>query len=446
MGTTTASPPRERWITLVLGADAEERAALAWAFLCFFSLLLGYYILRSVREAMIAADGRRLIPAVFTSVFICMLALTPVYGAIVSRFPRRRFLPVVYVFVILSLAGFSAAFSSSIEQGWVTLSFAIFLSVINLFTDSVFWSFMSDIFVTAQARRLYGIIAAGGTAGAIVGPLVTRFVVARLGVPNLLLLSAFFYAVCLVCILRLVPWARAQEARRHRGDGEQPIGGSVLAGFRLVVSKPLLFALVLFMFFGVSIGTLLYSQQAAVVGARHLSAAARTEYFAGIDFGVNMVALSVQLLLTRALLTRFGVAPLLLIPAALVTLGLGGLAFWFSGALLAAVQIVTRGLSFSFVKPARESLFTQVDRESRYKAKNFIDTVIYRGGDMTTSWAYFVLAGFGLGLPALAGVWAVVAMIWGLVVLWVIRLQRAPAQAAPAREEPSRDQPPEISA
>jgi AAA family ATP:ADP antiporter len=200
------------------------------------------------------------------------------------------------------------------------------------------------------------------------------------------------------------------------------------------------------MFFGVSIGTLLYNEQAAVVGAMHLNSADRTAYFAGIDLGVNLAALFVQLLLTRVLLTRFGVGPLLLIPAILVFVGLGSLAFFFSGALLAAVQLPTRGLSFSFIKPARESLFTLVDRESRYKAKNFIDTVVYRGGDMTTSWAYLVLAGLGLGLPALAGLWAAVAIIWGIVVLWIIRLQHAPTKALLANEGDRRDQSPRIPA
>ena len=414
---------RENWITLILGADAEERGALLWAFLCFFSLLLGYYILRSVREAMIAADGSHLVPAVFTSVFVCMLAITPIYGAIVSRYPRRRFMPVVYGIVIASLIGFSIALGSSAPQAWVTLTFAIFLSVINLFTDSVFWSFMSDIFVTAQARRLYGVIAAGGTAGAIIGPLITRTIVGSVGVPNLLLLSACFYALCLLCIFRLIPWARAQEMKRNGEDGEKPIGGTLLAAFRLVVSKPLLFALALFMIFGSSVGTMIYNAQAAAVGAMHLDAAARTSYFADIDFGVNVLALTAQLFLTRALLTRYGVAPLLLTAVFFMFAGLGSLVMFFTVPLLAGVQIVTRGLSFSFIKPARESLFTLVDRESRYKAKNFIDTVVYRGADVLTSWSFAALTGIGLGLPALAGVWIGVAMIFGLVVLWVIRLQ-----------------------
>jgi ATP:ADP antiporter, AAA family len=418
---STEALPKRSWSAIVLGADADERSALGWSFLFFFCLLFGYYILRSVREAMIAADGARLIPTVFTSVFFVMLALMPLYGAIVSRFPRRQFLPVVYLFVVLALIGFSFAFSGDVPAAWITLAFAIFLSVINLFTDSVFWSFMSDIFVTDQARRFYGTIAAGGTAGAILGPMTTRLIVGRIGVPNLLLLSALFYGVCLFCIFRLIPWARAHEARR-RQDGEQIIGGTVLAGARLVVSKPLLLALALLTFFG-GWGTLLYNEQAAVIGAKHLSDAARTEFFATIDLSVNLVTLGAQVLFTRFLLTRFGVAPLLLIPAFLAIVGMGGIALYFSGALVAVVQVVTRGLSFAFVKPARESLFTLVDRESRYKAKNFIDTVVYRGSDMATSWGFLALVGTGLGLPALAGVGVGVAIIWTACVLWVIHLQ-----------------------
>ena len=431
----TAVVKRDNWITLVLGAEREERGALAWSFLCFFSLLLGYYILRSVREAMIAADGSHLVPTVFFSVFICMLALTPVYGAIVSRFPRRRFMPIVYLVVIGSLVGFSFAFSSNAPQDWITLAFAIFISVINLFTDSVFWSFMADIFVTAQARRFYGVIAAGGTAGAIIGPLITRFIVGRVGVPNLLLISACFYGLCLFCIVRLIPWARAQEMKRAGEDGEKPIGGSLLAAFRLVFSKPLLIALMLFMIFGSSVGTMIYNAQAAAVGAMHLDAAARTEYFANIDFGVNVLALTTQLFLTRMLLTRYGVAPLLLTAVVMMFVGLGSLVMFFSVPLLAGVQIVTRGLSFSFVKPARESLFTLVDRESRYKAKNFIDTVVYRGADVATSISFAALAGMGLGLPALAGVWMGVAMIFGIIVLWVIRLQHRMLAQPPSPKE-----------
>jgi AAA family ATP:ADP antiporter len=409
----------------LIDAEPDEFPALAWSFLFFFCLLSGYYVLRSVRDAAIAANGARLIPTVFTSVFFCMLALMPVYGAVVSRYPRRQFLPIVFGFVVLSLIGFSFAFQGEMGIAMVATAFAIFLSVINLFTDSVFWSFMSDIFVTQQAKRFYGVIAAGGTMGAIVGPITTRLIVHRIGVSNLLLLSALLYSICLFCVYRLIPWARAQEARRQREDGERPIGGSIVAGARLVLGNRFLFALVLLMFFGVSVGTLLYNQQATVIGAMGLSDVARTEYFATIDLAINLLALAVQLFLTRALMTRYGVGPLLIAPAVILIAGMGSLWLAFTAVGLAVVQVITRSLSFSLIKPARESLFTRVDRETRYKVKNFIDTVVYRGGDMTTSWSYQALAqGLGFSVAALAGVWTGVAVLWLLAIVWLVRLQR----------------------
>jgi AAA family ATP:ADP antiporter len=179
------------------------------------------------------------------------------------------------------------------------------------------------------------------------------------------------------------------------------------------------------MFLGLSVGTLFYNQQAQVVGAMGLDAVARSEYFATIDLAMNVMTLAVQLLITPRLLTRYGVAPALIVPALLQIAGTTSLLFAFSAMLLAVVQVTTRSLSFSLVKPARESLFTKVDRESRYKAKNFIDTVVYRGSDMTTSWVYRGLSlGLGFSLAQLAGVWTVVAMLWLLVVLWLVRLQR----------------------
>ncbi len=430
-----SAAPRPGLLARTLGLKPGEGPALALAFACFFSLLSGYYVLRSVRDAMIAADGTRLIPTVFTSVFVCMLLLTPVYGAVVSRLPRRVFLPLVFAVVIMLLLAFALAFREPLPPDWVRTGFAIFLSVMNLFTVSVFWSFLSDIFANEQAKRLYGVIAAGGTMGALVGPLVTRLLVADLGITQLMMVSIAGYAACMACILALIPWARRQEAARHRGDGEELIGGSILAGAQLVFSNRFLFALVLHMFFGVCIGTLLYNQQAAVLGAQGLSNEARAEFYAGIDLAVNGVAIVVQLLATRYLLPRYGPAPLLLISGVLAFSGVGALALMHSALLLSVVQVTTRGLSFAFVQPARESLFTRVDREMRYKAKNFIDTVVYRGADMVTSWSYFALAGLGLSLGRLAQAWVGVALVWLLACLWLVKLQRdLPEEAAPPPE------------
>ena len=421
-----SAAPAPGVLARTLGLRPGEGPALALAFACFFSLLSGYYVLRSVRDAMIAADGTRLIPTVFTSVFVCMLLLTPVYGAVVSRLPRRVFLPLVFTAVIVMLGVFALAFRDPLPSDWVRTAFAIFLSVMNLFTVSVFWSFLSDIFASEQAKRLYGVIAAGGTAGALAGPLVTRLLVAELGIPQLMLVSILGYLACLGCIFGLIPWARRQDEARHRGDGEQLIGGSIVGGAKLVFSNKFMFALVLHMFFGVSVGTLFYNQQAAVLGAQGLSAEARAEFFAGIDLAVNGVAIVVQLLATRILLPRYGAAPLLMIAGLLAFSGVGALALLHSALLLSAVQVTTRGLAFSIVQPARESLYTQVDREMRYKAKNFIDTVVYRGADMVTSWSYFAVMGLGLTLGQVSAAWLPVAAVYLGACIWLLRMQGAP--------------------
>lgn len=421
--TATGEPKHDTgWHALIAGADRRERVALAWSFVFFFSQLFGYYILRSVREALISADGARMIPTVFTSVFVCMLLLTPLYGALVARVARRYFMPAIYVFVIAMLVLFALLVGRDMNPR-VAIGFSIFLSVINLFTDAVFWSFMADIFVNRQARRFYAVIAAGGTMGAILGPVASLALVRHVDAAGLMLVSAAFYGVCLVCLLRLIPWARRQEALEGREDGDRLIGGSIIGGAKMVFRSPILFALVLHMFCGVSIGVLLYSSQADTVRALGLDYAARNQYYATIDLTMNAVVLLAQLLVTRVLLRRYGVGPLLLVPAVAAAIGLGSLALAHGALLLAAIQVGTRGLSFAFVKPARETLFTLVDREARYKAKNFIDTVIYRGGDMLSSWAYIGLGAIGFGIAARAGLWVIVALVWLAVAIWLIRLQ-----------------------
>ncbi|MEO8011274.1 MAG: MFS transporter [Dokdonella sp.] len=436
MSATTDADEPTGWRAIISGANAQERKALLWSFLFFFSQLFGYYILRSVREALISVDGSALIPRVFTSVFVCMLLLMPLYGALVARVARRHFMPVIYVFVIVMLVGFAFVADRSMNSN-IALAFAIFLSVINLFTDAVFWSFMADIFVNRQAKRFYAIIAAGGTIGAILGPIASLTLVAHVNAAGLMLISAFFYANCLYCLTRLIPWTREQEHAQGREDGEALIGGSIIGGAKLIGSSPILIALVLHLFFGVSIGTFLYNSQADLVKSLDMDYATRNQYFALIDLTMNVVVLLVQVLVTRFLLTRFGVTPLLLIPAVLVGIGLGSLALAHGALLLSVVQIGTRGLSFAFVKPARETLFTLVDREARYKSKNFIDTLVYRGGDMVSSWAYLALGAIGFGVAARAGIWAGVAVVWLAVVIWLIRVQRGLHDARQA--DPSDD-------
>lgn len=392
---------------------------LLWAALYFFCLLCGYYILRPVRDAMGSTQNLQLL---FTGTFVCMLLLQPAYGALVSRFPRRVFLPAVYVFFIACLIAFWWIFNR--DYAWKNAVFFIWVAVFNLFAVSVFWSYMADVFRNTDARRLYGYIGAGGTLGGLIGPGFTRLTVEQIGVANLLLVSASLIAVCMLCIVRLAPYARRREIEDGTRSGEEAIGGSILAGLRLVWERPVLRAMAALMFCGVGVGTLLYFEQARIASTLFENDVHRTEFFSTLDFAINVSTLTVQVLLTRFLLVRYGIAPLLLIPAFAIVVGYCALAAAPLPLFVAIVQVATRAGEFSMAKPARETVYTRVDRESRYKAKAVVDTLIYRGSDITFAWVHKGLALLGSTAVFLAG--AVLAAGLTAAAWSLIRLQKQP--------------------
>jgi len=408
-----------------------EVPALPISAIYFFCLLCGYYVLRPVRDAFGAspeveavfpqwliswslsqgwAISDLTLQILFTGTFISMLLLQPIYGALVSRYPRRVFLPFIYGIFILCLIGFYAVFDREIAgRGAV---FFIWVAVFNLFAVSIFWSFMSDIYTEQAARLFYSFIGFGGTLGAIAGPILTKVLSKQLQVPQLILVSIFFLSICLVCILLLRRWAKRAEELRHQNNDDVAIGGSFWAGFRIVMSSPLLRAMAILMFFGVGVGTLLYKEQ-AIIAKQIVSDEARTAFYANIDFWINAVTLFVQLFIAPFVLFRFGVKPLLLLPAAAITLGYCALAAAPLPMLVAIVQIMTRAGEFSLSKPARETIYTRVDRETRYKAKAFIDTAIYRGGDLAFVWLHKFIAGFGSSVVFGVGILVALGMSFG---------------------------------
>jgi ATP:ADP antiporter, AAA family len=403
---------------------------LLWSFLYFFFLLTGYYVLRPVRDAMgAAADveavfspaminwfaargialGDFTLQALFTGTFICMVLLQPVYGWLVSRFPRRVFLPVVYLGFIACLIGFYVAFHRETPgRGAV---FFIWVAVFNLFAVSVFWSFMADIFNNAEAKRVYGYIGAGGTLGGLTGPWLTKSLVLGLGVANMMWVSVACLAVCLACIIRLGGWARQVELVRGR-SADAAMGGGIMEGLRLVARDPLLRWLAVLMFFGVGVGTLLYNQQreiAKLMAEDEL----RTQFYSNLDLWINCLTLLIQVFLTRRVLTTYGVGPALMIPALAVLAGYAMLTASPLPMLVAVVQVATRAGEFSLGKPARETIYTRVDRRSRYKAKAAIDTVVYRGSDLTFAWVHKGLSMFGSSVVFGGGLLVAAAMTFG---------------------------------
>jgi len=410
-------------ITELLGSTPEEWPALVYSFFFFLLLLCGYYVIRPLRDVVLSSLGVADAPKVFTLAFVLMLLLLPAYGAIVAKMPRRLFLMLCFAAINLILLGFYAFWDDGARGHTEAFAFTVFVTVFNLFIVSVFWSFMADIYTTEQAKRLFGVIAAGGTIGALLGPLLTSQLVAHIGQANLLLVTVGLFALCMVCLGKLLPWARAQEKLRNR-DGEAVIGGGVWAGAKLVFKSKFLFSLVVMTFIGVTIGTLIYYQRIPLALAAFPDETKRAAFFAYIDLLTNGFTLLMQFFLVRFILTRFGVMAMFLIPAIVIALGFVTLLFLPGIMALALVQAATRAMNFALVQPAKESLFTRIDRESRYKAKNFIDTAVYRAGDVSLGWAsrFLIEAGISLGQFAILGI--ALAAAFGLTGVWVNRLQQ----------------------
>jgi len=417
----------------VVDAGPEERRAVGWSFLYFFCLLSGYYVLRPLRDEMGIAGGVQHLQWVFTGTFVAMLAAVPLFGAIVARFPRRRFLPWVYYFFIANILAFFALFETGADRAIVARAFFIWTSVFNLFVVSVFWSFMADLFSNAQARRLFGFIAAGGSTGAIVGPALTALLAAPLGPVKLLLVSCVLLGGAVICIHRLIALARSQAAPAPSAagtgaatapaDAERPLGGGVFSGIALVFRSAYLLGISLFIWLFTTLSTFIYFEQAYIVRAAYDDPAQRTALFAAIDLAVNVVTLLLQTLVAGRIMQRLGVTAALALIPLLVAGGFVGLGLAPVLAVLIGFQVLRRAGDYGITRPAREVLFTVVGRETKYKAKNFIDTVVYRAGDAVSGWVFAGLKALGLGLTGIAYIAVPLSLAWFAVAWFLGRKQ-----------------------
>ncbi len=406
----------------IISIEPHEMAAVFWSFVYFFCLLGGYYILRPVRDEMGIIGGVENLQWLFTGTFIAMCAAVPLFAWVAARFPRRRFVPWVYYFFIVNILIFFALFKADITAAYIARAFFIWTSVFNLFVVSVFWSFMADIFSTPQARRLFGLIAAGGSAGAITAPGLTGLMAPALGPINLLPIAAGVLAIALVAIHQLRHWdLQSGHDDTATANHENPIGGGILTGVKKVIISPYLLGIVAFILFYTTLATFLYFQQAQIVENAFDDSARRTAVFAWIDFSVNALTILGQAVLTHRLVNRLGIgATLAIVPLGLMA-GFAALAVSPVLIVLLVVQVLRRAGNYALTRPAREMLFTVLDRESKYKSKNFIDTVVYRGGDAVAGWIYAGLMALGLGLGGIAMVAVPLAAFWFVLALWLGR-------------------------
>ncbi|MEX2496744.1 MAG: MFS transporter [Woeseia sp.] len=411
--------------TRVLGIEPREFVAVAWSFVYFFCLLSAYYMLRSVRDAMAIVSGTENIPWLFTGTFTVMLLATPVFGWIASRYPRRIFLPWVYYFFILNILLFFAAFIGFTDNEaiviWVARSFFVWLSVFNLFVVAVFWSFMADIYTREQSRRLFGVISAGGSTGAFLGPALTSVLVVPLGFESLLLLSALLLGFAVYCVHRLRKWSlhREKSDPLHKREPGGPLGGSALAGIRMVFTTPYFAAIATSLILANFLGVAIYMYMAELVSVTFADTDRQTQVLAIIDALTNVLSFIGQLLLVKIAVQRLGIGITLAILPLVSIVGFALLAFNPVFIVMAAFQVVRRSVTFGLTKPTSDMLYSVVSREAKYKAKNFIDTAVYRGGDLVSAWTIRALS--AIGLSGVSLVCLPLAIIWSLLALWIGR-------------------------
>jgi ATP:ADP antiporter, AAA family len=398
-----------RWIEWAVPATPQERAAAFWSFAYFFALLAGYYVLRPLRDQMGIAGGVKALPWLFTATFVTLLVSQPVYGALVAKLPRHLFIAIVYHFFVANLVLFWLLLMLGIAPVIVARVFFVWVSVFSLFAVAVFWSFMADLFTAEQGKRLFGFIGAGGTAGGLLGPMITIGLSVPLGPVNLLIVAAVLLELAVLCVYRLDRAAMGSSGVRPE---PRRVGGSAFAALPELFRSPYLLGVAGWVSLLSFCATITYFAQANIVSANVHGAGEQTRIFAGIDLAVGLLSLVTQLFATGQVLRRLGTG---FAAAALPAVYVVGFAALFSAPTLAVViglQVVQRWMNFAVANPARQVFFTVLDREGKYKAKNLIDVVIYRGSDALYGWVFDSLQALGLKLGGIALVALPLAAGW----------------------------------
>jgi AAA family ATP:ADP antiporter len=418
-----------------LGIEQHEYMAVAWSFAYFFCVLSSYYILRPVREAMAVGSGADTIPYLFLGTFAAMMVATPVFGWVTSRYPRRTFLPWVYLFFISNILIFWLVFSQLLDDGtdhvWLGRAFFVWLSVFNLFVVSVFWSFMADIYTRDQGRRLFGFITAGGSIGALIGGAVTSAYVIQIGFENLFPIAAGLLFLAIFCIRHLRIWVAHEHSEEieQTAESAQPLGGNPFSGITHVFGSNYFLAIVVCSIIASLLGTALYMFAAQLVEESIPGANARTEFFSTINFWTNLFALLGQMFFVRHVVGHFGIGRSLAVLPLISIAGFALLAFDPVLAVVAFLTIARRALGFSFSKPTTDMLYSVVTPEEKYKTKNFIDTAVYRFGDIVGTWTVTLMMGFtiggvsfvGLSIAGVSIAMLPFAVVWSAISLWLGR-------------------------
>ena len=400
----------------------REIKAVIFSFLFVVVLMTAYYILRPVRDAMASDWTDAEVSLLWTLNFFISAGIVALYGAAVSKFRFRLLVPIMYGIFALSFVIFYFLGSISEDRILIDKAFYVWVSVFSLFHISIFWSFMSELFTKEQSGRLFGIIAAGASIGGLIGPSITALFSVSLGIDSLMLIGSMMLLIPIPIIfyLQLLKTTDLNNGTSDLPPTNQPIGGNPIAGFKMLFSNPYLISIALFIFLYTGISSFVYFELKNLLS--DLSRPERTMIWAQMDLAVNVLSISMGLFVTGRIVSRFGMPVTIALVPVIVCIGLLVLAISPLLGVVMILQIVRRAGNYGVTRPAREMLFTLVDRETRFKAKPVIDIVAYRGSDMLMAWLFTGLTqGLGLGLAAVAAIGAGIAALWSLVGIYLGR-------------------------
>jgi AAA family ATP:ADP antiporter len=432
------SPRALRLLGKLVQIRPEEVRPLIWCWLYIFCVLSAYYVIRPIRDTMGIAGGVRNLSWLFSATLVCMLLSNLPFAALSRRLPRARFIAIAYRFFIANLLLFALllGWATQTQAVWIGRVFFVWVSVFNLFVVSVFWTLIVDIFNGEQGKRLFALMAAGATIGAIVGSSVTAMLARTVAPMWLLAISACLLEVAVLCVRRLsrlhTPRVSGQP---NPGSEAGTIGGTVLAGIAHTFRSPYLLNICAYILLFSITSTTLYFQQAEVVHHTFGNDRSRETFFAMLDLTVNVLTLLTQVLLTGRIVRRLGVALTLTIIPALSAAGFAVLAMSPTIAVLVVFAVLRRAGNFAIARPTREILFTVLSREDKYKAKSFIDTVVYRAGDQVGAWVYAGGAAIGLSGGAAALVAVPLSLLWLANSFWLGRRRERMAKRNAALDD-----------
>ena len=405
--------------------EANELRAVLLSFAFVFTILASYYILRSIRDGLASEWDDVQLSTIWTFTFFISFLVVALYGFACSKIKFRYLVPGVYIFFALSFFSLYVLINVLPEiklMGYTIQTdqiFYVWVSVFSLLNISVFWSFMADIYSKQQATRLFGFIAAGSSLGAIFGPTISLLLATKIGSYNLILISAslLFIPVLIASVLEKIKTSDLGTQGLNQGY-DKPLGANILSGFKEFVLNRLLLGIGIFIVLYTGISTFVYFELKNILVDYDQDL--RTQIWAGMDLAVNVLAVVTAMFGTSRLATRFGLTVTLpLVPVIIIT-GLFIVALSPMLWVVVGLQIVRRAGEYSITKPAREMLFTIVDRESRFKAKSVIDVVVYRAGDIFWAWAFTGLTQLlGMSLAAIALIGAGIASIWSLLAVYL---------------------------